>query len=175
MRFLTVISGAALIAAGVFCLFNKGALVVGYAFIMGVCLAVSGLTGVLSYILGYRRRGMPSLVCVDGLLASAMAYAALTGRIASETTLPVALGMWVMFVGVTRITGAADMRDESFSFRLTLLILGLLSVTAGAYGFFHPLFLELPLTDLAGDYFILLGVNVLAPGFGVRRARVKHG
>jgi uncharacterized membrane protein HdeD (DUF308 family) len=169
MRMMTVCSGVFLIAAGIFCQLNQDLLFISFAFVVGVSLLISGVLGTLSYVVAFRRRGLPIWSLTDGLLPMVLSFIVLNGLAVSEDVLPSTLGFWVVTVGITRIAGAIDMKKEARSFRIVFLVLGVLSVVSGVYGFYYPLFSEMPVLALAGNYFIIQGVNIAVVGFGVRR------
>ena len=168
MRLITVLSGAAVTTAGVFCLLNREQPFINYAFVLCVSLVCSAFLGILSYFIAFRRRGLPLWSLVDGLMALALAYLIFKERIMTESFLPQIIGLWLLFTGALRAAGAIDIRKETLAFRLTVFTFGIINMLVGVYCFYYPLYTDFTLTELIGNIFILQGVNIAMIGFGVR-------
>ena len=168
MRLLTVLSGTATIIAGIFCLLNREQSFASYAFVLCIALICSAFLGILSYFIAFRRRGLPLWSLIDGLLALALAYLILKGRIGAEEYLPQMIGLWVIFTGIIRLAGAIDIRRETLAFRVVISAMGIANVLLGVYCFYYPLYTKLMMAELIGNIFIFYGINIAAIGFGVK-------
>lgn len=163
MRVLTIVMGVILTLAGIWCLINLGQTYAALAFVLGIVMLVSGISSIITYIMGHKDEKLSGWVLAEGIFTTILGIIVLINPFTADVMISIFFGMWLMVSGVLRIVGAFEQRKLGLPYGWTL-ILGILSLLVGLYGFVHPLVAGLALAMLLAIFFIMQGINTIALG-----------
>lgn len=181
MRIVTIIAGMISVISGIWCLANPGETFFSLAFVLGIVMLFSGVSGIFAYLSMRieKDNGTSGWILADGMLSVILSLLVLSNQLVTDAVIPLFFGMWVMFSGIMRIAAAlaikgmgkvkervrgkakSKARSKSWGW---MFALGIISVLAGVYSFINPVAAGLAIVMLVGIFFILQGVNILAIG-----------
>ena len=170
MRFLTVLTGAILAAAGVMAIANSGLTFLSVAFIVGVVLLFVGLVECFSYKSTKQDEDDKYWLLIEGITTFILGVVVLTGQLAADVAVPVVFGMWIMISGirvlvlVLRTVYEDGSKDGNFYWELCV---GALNTLVGLYTFFNSVMFRFPVLMILGICFILQAANLLKIGLGI--------
>ena len=152
-----LIIGLLLMFCGAFVLFNPVAALMTTALVLGAFFIVTGIGYVIVF---YQSRSymLMSIGILDILIG--LLFVSNLGLTAQSISIVFAL--WCLFVGVTQIASAFEMKDIQIGPWKWVLALGLLSVLFAFLIFFNPLIGIVTITLLMGSYLIIYGLFELA-------------
>ena len=171
MRVLTIAMGVILTLAGIWCLVNLGKTYAALAFVLGIVMLVSGISNIITYISQHRSSHVTGWVLADGILTTILGIIVLLNPFTADVMISIFFGMWLMMSGVLRIVGAFEVRkiriasgDKTW---LWMMILGVLTLLVGLYGFVHPVIAGVALAMMLAIFFIMQGINSIALGISM--------
>lgn len=168
MRTLTIISGAIMLLAGMFCFINPGQTFLAMAFVVGVVMVFNGLVHTCAYFLGRglnNRGDNNGWILTDALITLLLGILVLCNQLVADTSIPMVFGMWVLVSGILRIEAGThiDREKKSMNFKTTM-ITGIMTVIVGIFGFINPLVTWLSTIILLGIFMVMQGINVIELG-----------
>lgn len=168
MRTLTIISGALMLLAGMFCFINPGQTFLAMAFVVGVVMVFNGLVHTCAYFLGRglnNRGDNNGWILTDALITLLLGILVLCNQLVADTSIPMVFGMWVLVSGILRIEAGThiDREKKSMNFKTTM-ITGIMTVIVGIFGFINPLVTWLSTIILLGIFMVMQGINVIELG-----------
>ncbi len=168
MRILTIISGILMVLTGAFCLMNPGQTFLSLAFVVGLIMVLNGLIHALAYFIGrglHNRGDNNGWILTDALLTLLLGILILCNQLVADTAIPLVFGMWMLVAGILRIEASThiDKERKRSNFRTTMII-GILTVLVGLFGFINPLVQWMTTAVLLGIFLVMQGVNVIELG-----------
>ncbi len=167
MRVFKIAAGVILILTGVFCFANPGATFLSVAFLLGLAMLLSGLSGTMAYLWLSRKGESSNSLMIEGLTNIILGGLVLSNQILADAAIPVFFGVWVIFTGVIRIVEGYSNRSSGKMKLIWYLALGALGVAAGLYSFYNTVLLALSPIMLAGVLFVVQGFSVLLVGINL--------
>ena len=110
MRIWSIISGALLIAAGIYCLCNQDVAVMSAGLLLGVFMLISGIAEIVVFagtsglLLG------SGWLLLDGVLTVILSLFLLLNQWFTLMSLPFLFTAWLLFSGVSRFVRAFDLK-----------------------------------------------------------------
>ncbi len=163
MRVLAVISSAALFFSGIWCFANYGVSFMGMAFVIGLVLVFSGLTGVMVYL----NSDFGSRIVKDSLnwfLAETVIFfilgvIVLSNRLVGDSAVQFVFGILVLYAGIVRVIAYfRRIRGSEYMWILTL-VFAVLAVFIGIYVFFNLTTIAIPTIIIVGVLLFLCGIH----------------
>lgn len=164
MRTITIIAGALFTAAGVFLMANSGLTFMSVAFIVGIIFVVAGVVECLSYSSHRGDKEEKTWILIDGAITIILGALILMNKLAAEAAVPLVLGMWVLSTGIRNFVNAWEHIENRETGFYEHLIIGLLNVILGLYGFFNQNMFAVSTIVLVGIYMVASGINLINVG-----------
>ena len=164
MRIWSIISGALLIAAGIYCLCNQDVAVMSAGLLLGVFMLISGVAEIALFIWGRDFYFGSAGLLLDGILTVLLSLFLLFNRAFTLLSLPVLFAMWLMFSGVMRIVGSVELRALGMRRWGWITLLGVILLVAGFIGLMDPWLGVQALGVTLGLCFILEGLDSIVSG-----------
>ena len=164
MRIWSIISGALLIAAGIYCLCNQDVAVMSAGLLLGVFMLISGVAEIALFIWGRDFYFGSAGLLLDGILTVLLSLFLLFNRAFTLLSLPVLFAMWLMFSGVMRIVGSVELRALGMRNWGWITLLGIVLLAAGFIGLMDPWLGVQALGVTLGLCFILEGLDSIVSG-----------
>lgn len=175
MKVLSIILGVLLIIGGIYCVMTPGATFLSLGLILGISMLIDGFGAIAEYLRA-RKLGYPDGWVLAGGIGSVVlgVFLAFSNRMQFFTDALIAYtaGLWVFGMGITRIVRSIRIyqyrktlpQEARGSVWLWTLILGIIMLVFGAYGFFHPMLMVFTLGVMLGYAIILSGINLITLG-----------
>ena len=148
------------IIAGIYILFNPETALMASAMIVGIGFMVMGC----GYLLEYRQ-SRSYMYPVIGVLDILIGLILLTNLGVTAISMPIILGFWCLFVGVTQFIGGLQLRAQQSSWGMMTLLTGLVGIIFGILLFLYPVFGIFTITFLLGTYLVIYGAMELGRYF----------
>ena len=157
-----------MVLTGAFCLMNPGQTFLSLAFVVGLIMVLNGLIHALAYFIGrglHNRGDNNGWILTDALLTLLLGILILCNQLVADTAIPLVFGMWMLVAGILRIEASThiDKERKRSNFRTTMII-GILTVLVGLFGFINPLVQWMTTAVLLGIFLVMQGVNVIELG-----------
>lgn len=167
-----ILIAAFAIGAGIYLMAHPLAALASSAWIMGAVLISSGLGSLITCL---RQRGQPGAgwLLADGLLTLLLAVYVLLHQLFAIAALPYLASCWVLFLGMRKIIGAIEQKQEPGSDWGWNLALGILSLLVGMSMLSRPVMTLLSVASTMGLLFIYRGVVTML--FALRQWRLRDG
>ncbi|MCL1809814.1 MAG: DUF308 domain-containing protein [Clostridiales bacterium] len=177
MRILAVVTGIALMLTGIWAFWQRGAVFLSIAFVLGCVMVFTGLASILVYFFAPGKQDGFGWFFAEGFVTLILGCIVLANQLATDAMVLPFFGMWVLFCGVMRIVSSLHLVMVKNNSWIVNLFLGLLSTVVGVYAFFNQIAAGLPLILLTGVFFMMQGVNVLAYGIFIpgKKKVKRHG
>lgn len=174
MRILKICSGLMLIFTGIWCFANQGVTFQALAFVLGIVMIITGIIGALTFAtIKHRPEGLGWMFS-ESLITIILGIVVLSGQLATELTISVFFGMWLLFSSSNRIVGAITMRrQKSLAWSWTLGF-GALGLCVGIYAFINSTFAWMSAGMLVALVFLTYGINVLTMGIALPHVKSKR-
>ena len=162
MRILSIITGALLIAAGIYCLCNKDVAAMSAGIILGLLMLVAGIVeivifaGTSRFILG------SGWLLLDGVLTVVMSLFLLFNQWFTMMSLPILFTVWLLFSGVSRFVSAFDLKALGMRGWGWILALGIVLLVFGIVCMMDPWVSVVAVGVTVGLVFILEGIGTIA-------------
>ncbi|MEG1930771.1 MAG: DUF308 domain-containing protein [Anaerovorax sp.] len=165
MRIFTIVTGIILALTGVWCFANPGTTFLAMAFILGIVMIFSGGSEIFTYVFMKKKRSTPSWIIGEAIISILLGIIVLSNQLATDVMVPVFFGLWIMFSGVMRITGAVALKGQVHNKGwLWTLILGMVGTVVGVYCSYNPIAANFAIVLLVGVTFMLQGINICSMG-----------
>ena len=131
MRILSIITGALLIAAGIYCLCNQDVAAMSAGIVLGLLMLIAGIVeivifaGTSRFILG------SGWLLLDGVLTVVMSLFLLFNHWFTMMSLPILFTVWLLFSGVSRFVSAFDLKALGMRGWGWILALGIVLLVFG--------------------------------------------
>ena len=164
MRIWSVISGALLIAAGIYCLCNQDVAVMSAGLLLGVFMLISGIAEIVVFA------GTSSLLpgsgwlLLDGVLTVILSLLLLLNQWFTLMSLPFLFTAWLLFSGVSRFVSAFDLKALGVRAWGWVLALGIVLTVAGFVCMMDPWVSVVAMGVTVGVVFLLEGVSAICYG-----------
>ena len=157
MRILSIITGALLITAGIYCLCNQdvAAMSAGIMLVAGIVEIVI-FAGTSRFILG------SGWLLLDGVLTVVMSLFLLFNQWFTMMSLPILFTVWLLFSGVSRFVSAFDLKALGMRGWGWILALGIVLLVFGIVCMMDPWVSVVAVGVTVGLVFILEGVGTIA-------------
>ena len=138
-RWLSLISGVALIMFSFLMLKNPASGLVAVSVFLGIAFAIHGF-GELAMYFTLPHDIKSSWLLVGGLLSLIFGLWILTARgtVSLSVALPFILASWILFFGILRVVASMSLRVFSKQLSNINIVLGLLGIVLGVVLFNHP-------------------------------------
>ena len=162
MRILSIIAGALLIAAGVYCLCNQDVAAMSAGIILGLLMLIAGVVeivifaGTSRFILG------SGWLLLDGVLTVVMSLFLLFNQWFTMMSLPILFTVWLLFSGVSRFVSAFDLKALGMRGWGWILALGIVLLVFGIVCMMDPWVSVVAVGVTVGLVFILEGIGTIA-------------
>jgi uncharacterized membrane protein HdeD (DUF308 family) len=136
------------------------------ALLFGVYALVNGVSTIVAVIRGdelFRRW----LVALSGLVSIAAGLVTLLWPGITVLALTLVVGVWAMATGLSEIVAAVRLR-RALDHKVFLVVIGVLSVIAGALLVWHPLTGALGIAIVVGSYAVVYGVLLIGVAVWLR-------
>ncbi len=159
-----LIIGLLAIASGLWVLFSPITALVTSALILGIVFIVMGV----GYLMVFRNTD-DYMMLVLGILDILLGLIFLINLGVTAITMPIIFALWCVFVGISQLVAAFQVREMPDSPWGVLLLSGILGILFGALIFFYPVVGTFTITVFMGGYLILYGVFELLRAIRVVR------
>ncbi len=165
MRLLKIIADVILVLSGIFCFANPGTTFLSVAFVLGLSMLLSGISGILAYGWLVKRETPSKVVLIEGIMTLILGFLTLSNQLLSDSSVIVFFSLWVIFSGVLRLTDAvSEWKLKDYSKRYWLLGVGFFGIILGIYGFNNNIMFDFSTVMMTGFIFVMQGINVLIIG-----------
>ena len=164
MRIWSIISGALLIAAGIYCLCNQDVAVMSAGLLLGVFMLISGIAEIVVFagtsglLLG------SGWLLLDGVLTVILSLFLLLNQWFTLMSLPFLFTAWLLFSGVSRFGSAFDLTALGVRAWGWVLALGIVLTVAGFVCMMDPWVSVAAMGVTVGVVFLLEGVSAIFYG-----------
>ena len=162
MRIWSIISGALLIAAGIYCLCNQDVAVMSAGLLLGVFMLISGIAEIVVFagtsglLLG------SGWLLLDGVLTVILSLFLLLNQWFTLMSLPFLFTAWLLFSGVSRFV--SDLKALGVRAWGWVLALGIVLTVAGFVCMMDPWVSVAAMGVTVGVVFLLEGVSAIFYG-----------
>lgn len=175
MRILKIISGLVLIATALWCFANQGVIFSALAFVLGIVMIFTSVTGILTFWSMKKRPEGLGWMLSEAITTGILGLVVLSDQLATELTISMFFGMWLLFSGSNRAVGAMTMkRQDSKAWHWTFMF-SALSFAIGVYALLNQMFWGIPLGLLLTLFFLIYGVNILSMGVVLPHVKKERG
>lgn len=164
MRIWSIISGALLIAAGIYCLCNQDVAVMSAGLLLGVFMLISGIAEIVVFagtsglLLG------SGWLLLDGVLTVILSLFLLLNQWFTLMSLPFLFTAWLLFSGVSRFVSSFDLKALGVRAWGWVLALGIVLTVAGFVCMMDPWVSVAAMGITVGVVFLLEGVSAIFYG-----------
>ena len=161
MRILSIITGALLIAAGIYCLCNQDVAAMSAGIVLGLLMLIAGIVeivifaGTSRFILG------SGWLLLDGVLTVIMSLFLLFNQWFTLLSLPFLFTVWLMFSGISRFVSAFDLHALGVRGWGWVLAVGILLMGAGFICMMDPWVSAAAVGVTVGLVFLLEGISAI--------------
>ena len=161
MRILSIITGALLIAAGIYCLCNQDVAAMSAGIVLGLLMLIAGIVeivifaGTSRFILG------SGWLLLDGVLTVIMSLFLLFNQWFTLLSLPFIFTVWLMFSGISRFVSAFDLHALGVRSWGWVLAVGILLMVAGFICMMDPWVSAAAVGVTVGLVFLLEGISAI--------------
>lgn len=167
MRILTIVMGLLLTVGGVYSVLTPVSTFASIGWVIGVLLLIAGINIIIDFFT-LRKTGMIGIWdLLGGILTIGLSFLILYGqfaRIALDAFIIIAFGVWVLVSGILRIVAGLNHRKYGDGIWIWAVLMGILSVLLGIYGFFNPIVFAFAIGWMVGFFIIMQGVNLITLG-----------
>lgn len=163
MRIWSIISGALLIAAGIYCLCNQDVAVMSAGLLLGVFMLISGIAEIVVFAGTSGLLGSGWLL-LDGVLTVILSLFLLLNQWFTLMSLPFLFTAWLLFSGVSRFVSAFDLKALGVRAWGWVLALGIVLTVAGFVCMMDPWVSVAAMGVTVGVVFLLEGVSAIFYG-----------
>ena len=152
MRTINMLMGILFILSGLLMIVNEGITFISVAFILGIILMVAGLAEVISFKSYRGDVENTTWILVDGTTTFILGFMIIMNKLASDATVPLVLGLWVMITGIRNLVRTLENREAKDMYYYGHAIIGdplyskipakRLMLHAHKLSFTHPFTLE---------------------------------
>lgn len=166
IKIMWTLAGILLTAAGIVCLVHPGIALSVMTLLLGILILISGIADIFAFFGSRRFMAYGSgWFLADGILTILLAVFILFHQVFTMLTLPLILGIWLMFSGITRLVHSYDLKRLEVNGWGWFTFLGILLTLAGFLSFLDPVAGLLTISFAAGVLLILQGVSTLSRAF----------
>jgi uncharacterized membrane protein HdeD (DUF308 family) len=173
MKILTIIVGVLVTISGIYCLSTPGATFLNLGWLVGLSLAVSGVSAIAVYVAGRKDKSAVMWDLWGGILsvlAGTLMICNLYAQLLTDIALTYMFAGWLILFGILRIAVSIRLKELGLSWAW-ILIFGILTVLLGIYSALHPFFTAITLGYLIGFWIISAGLNLTALGVSMRKGQ----
>lgn len=176
LRILWLVSGIALILAGIYALFNPTQTILSMATLLGVVTLLSGIFSIAAYFTQMGQIAGAGWILADGVLDVLLGILLLFYPISAfvATIFLALLSLWIIAKGITAIFNSTLARQFD-KFWYLLLIVGIALVVFGVLTLFKPVVAAVTLSLLIGIFLISGGIEIVTRWWMVQRFRSTLG
>ncbi len=174
MRLITVIAGGLTVLTGVWCMANQGVTFSALAFIIGLVMILSGGFSAIGYMRLKERPNHMNWVISEGLLTVILGIMVITNQLATEFTIIIFFGTWVLVSGCNRLMASLSLKREKVKEWEIILGLAAVDMLAGIYAYLNNEFGSIAVGTLVSILIIIQGMNTIASGVIMPHERKKH-
>ncbi|MDD2218372.1 MAG: DUF308 domain-containing protein [Eubacteriales bacterium] len=167
MRIITITMGVLYAFASVLSFMNAGKTFIAFAFIIGMLMLIQGAFGVLVCIKVKKRTWHRDYFLTESILSILLSVIVLFNQLIADITVPVFFGMWLMFVGITRIVAVIRCGKDSEKMWARKAGLGVLSLLVGFYSFFNQATFALSVAIIVGICLMVQAMNLIYTGIEI--------
>jgi len=167
MRIVTILAGVLMLVSGVWCFANPGASFMSLAFVLGIVMIITGLTGAAIYFTEKNRNPEGGWVISESILTFILGCIVLSNQLLVDAMVGIFFGMWLIFSGCLRVVAAFQLRKLQEKAWHWTLGFGVVASLMGLYAFINPIALGLSVVLLVGAFFVVQGANVLVIGINM--------
>lgn len=168
-KILLGLSGAILVALGIYCICSPGATILSAAIIIGILTLASGISTIFYW--GKVRKFFPAgNVLLTGVLEIILGIIFLNNSIVVAFCLPVIFSCWLLIEGIILAIRSFDFKQVGFSYWWIIFILGLAATVLGFFALRDVEDVASPaLSGFIGFGIIILGCIELIALFGINK------
>ncbi len=141
-----------LIMCGIYVLFSPATALVASALIAGAAFIAMGA----GYLMAFRYTRSYMHVTL-GVLDIVVGLILLVNLGVTAASMPIIFAFWCLFVGITQVVAALELREVGEPIEKWLLASGIIGIIFSLLIFFNPVFGVLTISFLMGAYLILYG------------------
>ena len=160
-RVLWAIIGILLSAAGCICLWNPGIALSTISIFLGVIVLFSGIVDIVIFAKGNHLLFGAGWFLVDGILSIILSLFILWNQVFTALTLPLILGMWLIFSGLSRFVHSFELRNFGVRGWGWITVIGLLMTVVGFISFMNPVVGIIAVTALCGILLVFQGIGFI--------------
>ena len=163
-RVLWIIAGAFLIIAGIGCMRRPGEVLYTLPVIFGAAMMFSGIVDIVIFAAGHNYMTGSGWFLVDGILTVLLSLFILGNKWFTALTLPLILGMWLIFSGISKFANSFELQRFGVSGWGWFTALGIVLTVVGFLSFLHPFASMAAMGWVIGVFLIMQGVVSLFRG-----------
>ena len=137
MRSINMLMGILFIVSGILMIFNEGITFLSVAFILGILLMVAGLAEVRSFKSYRGDAENTTWILVDGMTTFVLGFMIIMNKLASDASVPLVLGLWVMITGIRNLVRTWENREVKDIYYNGHAIIGIVGLIVGLYMYFN--------------------------------------
>lgn len=168
-RILWILSGVLLIVCGIVCMVNPGITMSTLSMFLGIAVLISGIIDIAVYMSTKDVIAGASWVLTDGIITAIVALTLLLNNSFVALAIPVILGIWLLFSGISRTISSIDLKQLGVPGWGWFTFFGILLIIFGILSFIKPIVAAFTISMLIGIPLIVLGIVVLIKGFMANR------
>lgn len=165
-KVLWIIAGAGLILAGCMAFYNPFVAFLVFEYVCGGALILSGVLGIVAYIATNKIMLGAGWVLADALLSLILGIMICFGKYNDQIfslTISVAIGLWLMFSGISQTTRSFDLKKLGASGWGFMTAWGIICILCSICVFCTPLTSAIGITSfVTGISLILGGISVIS-------------
>lgn len=171
MKVFTMIAGLILTLLGIFCIAESGLSFLAVAFPVGLVMMFVGFVECLAYKKVAETEERKHFIFIDGLTTFFIGVVSISGCLTVDLAVIVTFALWSMVAGI-RVIGLL-IEDKSFMEEekdlnfYCMVVVSVLNLLLGIYGFFNSMLLEVTVLMLVGLFCAVQGLNVIRIGFDI--------
>ena len=174
MRIFTIIMGIFLTIGGFYVFTAPVNAFFSIIWIFGILLMITGINIIIDHF-AMKKSGMKGYWdLVGGILTIILSLFILYGhfaQIALQGFIIFVFGAWVLISGIIRIFVSLQHKKNGERIWIWIMIMGILSVVLGVYGFVNPVVFKMAIGFMLGFFILMQGINMI--GLGISLGRIN--
>ena len=159
MRVLNIVSGALLIAIGIYCLCNQDIAAATAGLMVGIFMLVSGVIEIVVFAATSRLLIGSGWLLLDGVLTAILSLFLLFNQWFTMLSLPFLFTLWLLFSGNSRFVSAFDLKALGVRNWGWVLAIGIILMIAGFICMMDPWVSIAAVGMTVGLVFLLEGIS----------------
>ncbi len=163
------VKGVLLIVFGLLALFSPGATFLSLILILAIFMVIDGVFSLAGVVLNRKSTGDKSLLLIEGIISLVLGIIVYRNPDAALLFVTVAISIWAIFSGVSKILIALQLRKE-IKGEFWMILSGIISVIFGIVVFAQPGIAVVTLMWIIAVFALLIGITLTIISLKIRKA-----